>query len=51
MIRMRLLGVRADLPANTPMVLLQEEHDGGRVLPIMIGNYEAQAIQIGRAHV
>ena len=44
MIRMRLLGVRSDLPANTPMVLLQEEHDGGRILPIMIGNYEAQAI-------
>lgn len=44
MIRMELLGVRSDLPASTPMVVLREEGGRGRVLPIMIGAYEAQAI-------
>lgn len=44
MIEMELLGVRNDLPANTPMVVLHEPDGAGRVLPIMIGAYEAQAI-------
>ena len=42
---MELLGVRVELPANTPVVMLRE-HDGerGRVLPILIGGPEAAAI-------
>lgn len=42
---MELLGVRRQLPANTPMVILREnEGDRRRVLPIMIGDNEALAI-------
>jgi bifunctional DNase/RNase len=40
---MQLLGVRVELPANTPVVMLREE-DGGRVLPILIGIHEGSAI-------
>lgn len=42
---MELLGVRVELPANTPVVMLREE-DGerNRVLPILIGGPEASAI-------
>ena len=42
---MELLGVRVELPANTPVVMLREQ-DGtrGRVLPILIGGPEAAAI-------
>ena len=43
---MELLGVRLELPANAPVVLLRE-HDGERrVLPIYIGPEEARAIAI-----
>ena len=42
---MELLGVRRQLPANTPMVILREqESERRRVLPIMIGDNEALAI-------
>lgn len=41
---MELLGVRVELPANTPVVMLREEGDGARVLPILIGGPEASAI-------
>jgi bifunctional DNase/RNase len=41
---MELLGVRVELPANTPVVMLREDGDGGRVLPILIGGPEASAI-------
>lgn len=42
---MDVLGVRRQLPANTPMVILREqEGDRRRVLPIMIGDNEALAI-------
>lgn len=42
---MELLGVRVELPANTPVVMLREEDGGrGRVLPILIGGPEASAI-------
>lgn len=42
---MELLGVRVELPANTPVVMLRETDDGrGRVLPILIGGPEAAAI-------
>jgi len=42
---MELLGVRVELPANTPVVMLRE-HDvqSARVLPILIGGPEASAI-------
>jgi len=43
MIKMSLVGVRVELPANQPIVLLQEE-GGTRFLPIWIGAFEATAI-------
>lgn len=46
MIPVELAGVRVDLPANTPVVLLREQVDGGRLLPILIGHAEANAIHI-----
>ena len=41
---MELLGVRLEMPANTPVVVLREQLDEPRVLPILIGNWEAKAI-------
>lgn len=41
---MEIVGVRVELPANTPMVLLQERGEARRMLPIYIGNPEAAAI-------
>jgi bifunctional DNase/RNase len=42
---MELLGVRVELPANTPVVMLREQTDEHpRVLPILIGGPEASAI-------
>ena len=43
MIKMTLVGVRVELPSNQPIVLLQED-DGERFLPIWIGAFEATAI-------
>lgn len=43
MIEMELVGVRVELPANQPIVLLKEK-DGPRYLPIWIGAVEATAI-------
>lgn len=43
MIEMELIGVRVELPANQPIVLLKER-DGDRYLPIWIGAVEATAI-------
>jgi bifunctional DNase/RNase len=40
---MRVVGVRVELPANQPVVLLREE-DGDRYLPIWIGADVASAI-------
>ena len=40
---MRVVGVRVELPANQPVLLLREE-DGIRYLPIWIGAVEASAI-------
>ena len=40
---MRVVGVRVELPANQPVLLLREE-DGVRYLPIWIGAVEASAI-------
>jgi bifunctional DNase/RNase len=41
---MELVGVRVEIPANTPMVLLQEQAGEQRLLPIYIGSPEASAI-------
>ena len=43
---MELLGVRLELPANAPVVLLREHGGGRRVLPIYIGPEEAKAIAL-----
>ena len=43
MIKLSLVGVRVELPANQPIVLLKEE-EGDRFLPIWIGAFEATAI-------
>ena len=40
---MSLVGVRVELPTNSPIVLLKER-EGERFLPIWIGQAEAQAI-------
>lgn len=44
MVEMELLGVRLELPVNTPVVVLQEVDGQRRLLPILIGNQEASAI-------
>lgn len=41
---MELVGVRVEIPANTPMLLLQEQSGEQRLLPIYIGGPEATAI-------
>lgn len=43
MIELELVGVRVELPANQPIVLLKER-EGPRYLPIWIGAVEATAI-------
>jgi len=43
-IPLELLGVRVEVPANTPMVLLRESEGRQRLLPIYIGSPEASAI-------
>ncbi|MDE0656413.1 MAG: bifunctional nuclease family protein [Acidimicrobiaceae bacterium] len=43
---MELVGVRVELPSNTPIVLLREMSDEARLLPIFIGAPEATAIAI-----
>jgi bifunctional DNase/RNase len=45
MIELTLIGVRVELPANQPIVLLKER-EGERYLPIWIGSAEAQAIAL-----
>ena len=46
MVEMELLGVRLELPANAPDVLLRESTGDRRVLPIYIGPEEAKAIAL-----
>lgn len=41
---MDLVGVRVELPSNTPIALLRERTGARRVLPIFIGGPEATAI-------
>lgn len=54
---MELLGVRVELPSNTPIVLLRtldsegEPDEGGTILPIFIGGPEATAIALAHEGV
>ncbi len=41
---MELVGVRVEIPANTPMLLLREQEGRHRLVPIYIGNPEATSI-------
>lgn len=41
---MELVGVRVEIPANTPMVLLREQDGRHRLVPIYIGSPEATSI-------
>lgn len=43
-VAMEMIGVRVDTPSNTPVLLLREQEGDHRVLAIMIGGPEAQAI-------
>lgn len=45
MVELTLIGVRVELPANQPIVLLKER-EGDRYLPIWIGAAEATAIAL-----
>ncbi len=44
-VAMEIIGVRVELPTNTPILLLRER-DGNRYLPIWIGTPEATAIAL-----
>lgn len=44
MVEMHLAAVRVELPTNQPVLLLEEQGEGRRTLPIYIGPAEAQAI-------
>ncbi len=43
---MDLIGVRIELPTNTPILLLREQAPNARLLPIFIGAPEATAIAL-----
>jgi bifunctional DNase/RNase len=43
---MEIIGVRVELPSNTPIVLLRELEGSHRMLPIFIGGPEATAIAL-----
>ncbi|NNC80721.1 MAG: bifunctional nuclease family protein [Acidimicrobiales bacterium] len=52
MIPMELLGVRVELPSNTPIVVLRStEEEVSRLLPIFIGGTEATAIALAQEGV
>ena len=44
MSRVRVSGVRIEMPGNSPVMFLTETEGAGRTLPIYIGDNEAQAI-------
>jgi len=48
---MKLVGVRVEMPSNTPIVLLQETSGDSRMLPIFIGQAEATAIALALEEV
>lgn len=51
MAEMDLIGVRVELPSNTPIALLRERSGAGRLLPIFIGAAEATAIAFAMEEV
>lgn len=48
---MQLVGVRVEMPSNSPIVLLQEREGDARMLPIFIGQAEATAIALALEEV
>ena len=48
---MHLVGVRVEMPTNSPIVLLRESEGQHRVLPIFIGPVEATAIAFAQQGV
>src|SRR4030043_1684889 len=50
LIKMRLEGVRIELPSQKPILLLKEEK-GNRYLPIWIGPYEASAMALELSNI
>ena len=44
MVELELVGVRVEMPANTPLLLLRETGGRQRLMPIYIGNPGATAI-------
>jgi uncharacterized protein len=44
--RMELIGVRVEVAASTPVVILREQEGRRRILPILIGSPEASAIHM-----
>lgn len=50
MIKMKLEGVRIEMPSQKPILLLKEEK-GNRYLPIWIGPYEASAIALEMSNI
>ncbi len=51
MVPMELVGVRVEVPANTPVVILREQTGGQRLLPIVIGTPEASSIHAALAGI
>ena len=51
MIEMELVGVRVELPASAPIVLLRESTDRGLFLPIFVGSAEATSIALAMDQV
>jgi uncharacterized protein len=51
MVEVELVGVRVEVPGNTPIVLLREVSGSRRLLPILIGDAEARAIVYAIDHV
>ena len=51
MIEMELVGVRVELPASSPIVLLRESTDRGLFLPIFVGSAEATSIALAMDQV
>lgn len=50
LIKMKLEGVRIEIPSQKPILLLKEE-EGNRYLPIWIGPYEASAIALEMSNI
>ncbi|MGD9797305.1 MAG: bifunctional nuclease family protein [Acidimicrobiia bacterium] len=47
MVELELIGIKVELPTNTPVILLRETAGARRILPVYIDAVEARAIQFG----